>query len=334
MNLWDKIIFKFSTTKSTVNNNDIPLQLEKALEEFKVLYNARNDFIEPQSAEVLRSKWIALYNTIDNKTKSFSYKFGFTNKHSKVLYSNFLDLYTNCLSKTYEHNAKIAETRIDEISKIITPVEGKRLDNQQLSCIAKNVKSHLVLAGAGTGKTSTIIGYIKYLLATHKCTPDEILVLSFTNASAKEMEERIFSETGFHLDASTFHKLGINIITEVEGRKPLICQTDLRQFIKNNLPSYLKNQNYLSKLCDYLTYSSTTQKSEFDFSTETEYKEYLKANPPITLRGEQVKSYGEMDIANFLFQNGIDYVYEKSYFIDTRTKKTCAISSRLLSARI
>lgn len=73
------------------------------------------------------------------------------------------------------------------------------------------------MAGAGTGKTTTIVGLIKYLLKTGKYKQNEILVLSFTNASASEMKERISNETGYPIDASTFHKLGMNMITEVEG---------------------------------------------------------------------------------------------------------------------
>ncbi|MCR5024720.1 MAG: UvrD-helicase domain-containing protein, partial [Lachnospiraceae bacterium] len=53
---------------------------------------------------------------------------------------------------------------------------------------------------------------------------------------------------------------------------------------------------------------------------ETEYEEYLRTNPPITLKGDKVKSYGEMDIANFLYRNGIAYEYEKEYAVDIRTK--------------
>ena len=43
-------------------------------------------------------------------------------------------------------------------------------------------------------------------------------------------------------------------------------------------------------------------------------------NPPLTIKGDAVKSYGEMDIANFLYQNGIEYTYEKEYAFDTRTE--------------
>ena len=79
-------------------------------------------------------------------------------------------------------------------------------------CIVKENYNHLVIAGAGTGKTTTIIGKIKYLLKTNKYTPNDILALSFTNKSAAEMKERIKKETGNDIDASTFHKLGVNIL--------------------------------------------------------------------------------------------------------------------------
>ena len=323
MNLWNKITSRFNiTSKTTVaKRSELFSQTEEALNEFKKLLVNKDDFIEPQLAEELRSKWNSLYFALEEKTKSFSYRFGFTNKSIKNLSSDFIKLYNDCLTHISNHNTQVATERINSIDQLITPVEGRRLDNQQLSCIAKDVKSHLVLAGAGTGKTSTIIGYIKYLLASQKCTPEEILVLSFTNASASEMAQRIFSETGFKLDASTFHKLGLNIITEVEGKRPIICTTDLRQFIKNNLPSVLKNQNYFTNLCYYLTYAGNIQRNEFDFNTAEEYQNYLKSNPPITFKKEKVKSYGEMDIANFLFQHGIEYVYEKVYPFDTRTKE-------------
>ena len=60
-------------------------------------------------------------------------------------------------------------------------------------------------------------------------------------------------------------------------------------------------------------------KDEFEFKNETEYKEYLSNNEPITLKGEKVKSYGELEIANYLFSNNIEYEYEKEYKIDTST---------------
>ena len=73
----------------------------------------------------------------------------------------------------------------------------------------------------------------------------------------------------------------------------------------------MKSESYLKLLNAYMIYNRISAKSEFDFKTKEEYEEYLKFNPPITLCGNEVKSYGEMDIANFLTQNGIQYIYEQ-----------------------
>ena len=87
-----------------------------------------------------------------------------------------------------------------------------------MRCITKEVRNHLVLAGAGTGKTTTIVGYVKYLLKSGTSKPEDILVLSFTNASAAEMSQRLTAELGVSVTASTFHKLGLDIITSAQGK--------------------------------------------------------------------------------------------------------------------
>ena len=83
----------------------------------------------------------------------------------------------------------------------------------------------------------------------------------------------------------------------------------------------MQNNDYLRVLNAYLMRRQFMIRSEFDFKTLQEYQEHLKKNPPVTLKHEAVKSYGEMEIANFLYLNGVDYIYEQPYKIDTRTKE-------------
>ena len=192
---------------------------------------------------------------------------------------------------------------------------------QQMTCIVKEAHNHLIIAGAGTGKTTTVVGKIKYLLKSGKYKPEDILVLSFTNASASEMSERITKETGCNIFASTFHKLGLSVIAKADGVKPKISQINLRDFIKGKLSELMKDPAYLRRLGSYLLFNKIPYKSEFDFKNKKEYDEYLQLNPPMTFLGERVKSYGEMDIANYLYQNGINYEYEAAYKFDTRTEE-------------
>lgn len=230
----------------------------------------------------------------------------------------------NCNSlkkRLVAHNDSVAKQKTAEAYALIGDVEGRKLDMQQMTCIVKEAHNHLIIAGAGTGKTTTVVGKIKYLLKSGKYKPQDILVLSFTNASASEMSERIAKETGCNIFASTFHGLGLSVIAKADGVKPKISQINLRDFIKEKLSELMKDPAYLRRLGSYLLYNKIPYKSEFDFKNKKEYDEYLQLNPPMTFLGERVKSYGEMDIANYLYQNGVNYEYEAAYKFDTRTEE-------------
>lgn len=224
-------------------------------------------------------------------------------------------------TKVTNHNDSVAAGLVEKARRIIGNVEGRRLDEQQMRCIVKPAASHLVIAGAGTGKTTTIVGKVKYLLKSGQCNENEILVLSYTNASASEMRNRINSETGRIIEASTFHKLGLNIICDVELFTPKITKIQLQAFAKAKLNEYMKDPQYLGFINQFFLYNHKYAKSEFDFQNKKEYEEYLRMNPPVTLKGERVKSYGEMYIANYLYSNGIEYRYESEYEKDTRLKE-------------
>ncbi len=219
------------------------------------------------------------------------------------------------------HNQQVFQMKIQNAYGLIGNVENRKLDRQQMACIVKEAHSHLVLAGAGTGKTTTIVGKIKYLIKSGQCRPEDILVLSFTNASAVEMSQRIDREIDGHIDAFTFHKLGMHIITQVEGITPKIFRQNMHKFIKEQLQSQMQSERYLLLLSSYLLNHRILTRSEFDFQNMEEYQEYLRMNPPATMGNETVKSYGEMEIANFLTQNNVSYIYEYPYKIDTRTSQ-------------
>lgn len=300
--------------------NRLISRIDEALGEADSIFSDPQSYIDPEAA----TSWESRHKDILSDTGTDEIR-----RLKKALqYEKLLSRHNALADKSCSlsqmiasHNERVADIKLQAAYSIIGTVEKRKLDRQQMSCIIKDAHNHLVIAGAGTGKTTTIIGKIKYLLKTGKCRPEDILVLSFTNASATEMDKRILSETGCDIAASTFHKLGINILSRVNGKKPLITQINMRKFIKEQLEIHMQSDEYLKLLNSYLLYNRVIAKSEFDFHSPEEYDEYLKLNPPTTLNNETVKSYGEMDIANFLAQNGISYIYEQSYEIDTRTEQ-------------
>lgn len=219
-----------------------------------------------------------------------------------------------------QHNKQFLHKAVADARKIVGNVEGRPLDAQQMECIVKNPRNQLVLAGAGTGKTTTIIGKVKFLLGNHLCKEDEICVLSFTNAAAAEMRQRLYIQTNAKIHVSTFHSMGLEILRQTDKAAPDLYN-DLSKFVLESLEKHLKKPEYAILFATYLLFNRIEVKSEFDFKDEKSYKEYLESNPPMTILGEPVKSYGEMEIANFLTQQGISYKYEAAYPVDTRTEE-------------
>lgn len=300
--------------------DNLIMHIDTALQEITILFLDSQSFVEPSKEFEWRNRNASLIASVSitniQKLKKAT--------HYKRLLEKQTELYHNANSLKKQisvHNDRVTDAKIQNAYTLIGDVEGRRLDKQQMTCIVKDAHNHLVIAGAGTGKTTTVVGKIKFLLKSGRYKPEDILVLSFTNASASEMSQRINQETGCNIDASTFHKLGLNIITKVNGIVPKITQLNLRKFVKEQLLLNMQSDAYLNLLSSYLLYNRVVSKSEFEFKTQAEYEEYLRLNPPTTINNEIVKSYGEMDIANFLTQNGIRYIYEHPYEVDTRTSE-------------
>lgn len=87
-------------------------------------------------------------------------------------------------------------------------INGKSLDKYQRKAVIDDSKSLLVVAGAGSGKTLTIIGKIKYLIEKKGYSEKEILCLSFTNETVNNLQEKV----SYNIDILTFHKLALKII--------------------------------------------------------------------------------------------------------------------------
>lgn len=317
-----KIITGYREKKKANNDkcNQLISYIDDAIEEANRLFNNPQVYVKISEVDNWQKRHTKLINEICDlelhKLRRAS--------HYRVLENKvtLLELFPQQLKqRILDHNESALELRIKQVESIISEVEGRELDHQQLKCIAEDADNHLVIAGAGTGKTTTILGKIKYLLKSGECKPEEILALSFTNASASEVSERIAMETGVELDAMTFHKLGLSIISKVEKVVPKITKLNLHSFIKEQLQDKISETKYLQTLNHYFIYGFNNIKNESDFKSQFEYNEYLKLNPPVTLGGEKVKSYGEMDIANFLFENGVKYIYEHPYKIDTRDEE-------------
>lgn len=124
---------------------------------------------------------------------------------------------------------------------------GYRLDEQQMAIVKDDSKYLLVVAGAGSGKTLTILGKIKYLLYQKNIKPDDILCISFTRASTNSLKEKIKKEFLLSMPVYTFHELALNILKDNQIEYNITDNETLDRIIHDffnltilNYPQYMK----------------------------------------------------------------------------------------------
>lgn len=129
------------------------------------------------------------------------------------------------------------------------------LNSDQQEAVSYNSGPLLIIAGAGTGKTSVITEKIKYLVMKKNVKPDEILALTFTEKAASEMEERVDKALPygyFQMWISTFHSFADQILREEAshiGISPtyrLMSSAETVIFLRKNL--FLLNLSYFRPL--------------------------------------------------------------------------------------
>lgn len=149
---------------------------------------------------------------------------------------------------------------------------GYNLDKQQQEIVIDESKHLLVVAGAGSGKTLTILGKINYLIKYKNILPEEILSISFTKASSDSLKDKI--KKGFNIDMPvyTFHKLGINILSD-NGYKYSIAESNLleniiEQFLNTTILTSIYHMKLLLKYFKVNAYKNIKE----------EYRKFYKNN--------------------------------------------------------
>ena len=302
-------------------NEECPLLLSKLNEcfaELNFLFSNPAEYISDDAVSSWRKKRQENINMLSCHNPNMYSKASCYSAYKKS-WEQFFSVLDSLSQKVKVHNEQVFIARKAEAKQIIGNIKGFPLDDQQLDCVVTDAHNQLVIAGAGTGKTTTIVGKVKYLLKKHLCKPEEILILSFTKKSAEDMNQQLKDNIDVPITACTFHSLGYDkVLAKLEGKKAVFQDTS--RFVWDQLKEEIKNPKYLKLLVDYLLYNKSKSKSMDDFKSADDYNQYIEENPPKTFNGISVKSYGEMDIANFLWQNQVVFEYERPYRFLTATE--------------
>jgi DNA helicase IV len=228
-----------------------------------------------------------------------------------------------------EANAQHLQAERVTCAEFFKRVEKTALTQEQIDAVVCFDSRVLLVASAGSGKTSTMVAKAGYALHKGYFAPETILLLAFNNAAAAELRERIQARLAplglpaAAVTAKTFHSFGLDVIGQATGKRPSIAP-----WLESG-----GETEALMGMVDKLKDADATFRTSWDlfrvvfgqdlpaFGKEEEGKDSWDRDTRQegfwTLNGETVKSRGELLIANWLFYNGVEYEYERPYERET-----------------
>ena len=135
-----------------------------------------------------------------------------------------------------QHNQAYTETMLTEYADFFQQVESSPLNPAQARAVVNGEHALLVLAGAGSGKTSVLVARAGWLLARGEAAAEQILLLAFGRKAAQEMDERIRERLHTEeITARTFHALALHIIQQGSKKVPTISKLENDTAARNKL---------------------------------------------------------------------------------------------------
>lgn len=283
---------------------------------------------------------------INANTEFFNSNFKYLNTSPKIEHHKRVFDFISSLTEQGElirgkHNYLFMRNEKVIYNSFFASVEMNPLTEKQIEASIINEMANLVVAGAGSGKTSVMVARAGYLIKKGLATEDEILLVAFNKLAATELKDRLKEKLHLeNIQAKTFHSLGLEVIAKATKTKPSLAPWEqsslvLEKLIWEIVEEEIKNTELYSKLLKFFVYHISTYKSSFDFEDEIEYNKYVYDSNLLPIResiektskklitfknAQRVKSFEELEIANFLYLNNVEYEYERSYEFNTATE--------------
>lgn len=246
---------------------------------------------------------------------------------------------TNYVDRVLQQEKEYFDHILEDIDPAI------KLDEEQRRAVITDDDHCLLVAGAGAGKTTTMAAKVKYLVEKQGIHPEEIIVISYTRKAIGELQERINLGLKIPAKICTFHAFAFDIVKKFSVEPPEINFSSYEIIFEMLEKTIFSNKHLMRNLVLFLGYYFDLEEDVFKFKDMNQYHLYKAAQDYETLKsslgeyvkkveqqrskrvktltGEFLRSVQEVQIANFLYLNGIDYEYERPYPFEspTRNKK-------------
>ncbi|QQR39000.1 UvrD-helicase domain-containing protein [Devosia rhizoryzae] len=229
------------------------------------------------------------------------------------------------LAEINKHNQTVLARKRIEKKAFFDTVEKNPLTAEQVHaciCMDDNV---MVVAAAGSGKTSTMVAKAGYVLGEGLADADQILMLAFNAAAAKELGERVAERLkdvpGIEgISSQTFHAFGLTVIGAATGQKPRLApwvdQGEEGQVMTDIAKELIASDKGFARDWDmFRTIYAREMRGGRDGSDPDGYKDGKRGLN--TASGAVVRSDEERRIADWLFFWGVKFEYERKYEHET-----------------
>lgn len=219
------------------------------------------------------------------------------------------------------NNEHFVKNQLDRNKEYFDTVLTYPLDPQQREAIVSLEDNVLVISSAGSGKTMTTVGKVRYLIDKQGVDPKKILLITFTRKAAESLSQRLGERK---LKCVTFHKLAIDLIADANGKKPALSSPDFSVQVYHSLME--NDKKFKQAVSDFILRSRYKAKSCFEYDSMQEYmmarKKYGVQAYYTDMDGRPVfcKSDEESQICDYLGSRGISFRYEEKYEAQTVDK--------------
>ncbi len=287
--------------------------VETAFEEIGSLYNYGHYITESERLALL-NKYSPLYKDIETLIGC--------KELEESQYRDLFQRFNSAMSDTVGHkatnNENFVESQLSAYSKYFDTVLKYPLDPQQRKAIVSLEDNVLVISSAGSGKTMTTVGKVRYLIDVQRVPANKILLITFTRKAAESLSERLGEKD---LKCRTFHKLALDLIAEATEEKPTITPQDFSVQVYHEL--FKENPKFKRAIADHIINARYTLKDQFEYGSRQEYVEdRMKHGVQAFFKdrdGRPVfcKSDEESRICDFLGSRGVKFSYEEKYEFNT-----------------
>lgn len=281
-----------------------------------------------------QQRWVpqeVIDDLVDSKPKFRGQKMieqlSLTNRLNEQEIQALTDLNLNLDSMFDEVNQNILYAELTSQKQFLESIESKPLSLEQSTAVITFDNRVLLVAAAGSGKTSVMVARAAYATMKNFIDPSKILLLAFNKAAAEELQERVkkrFEKANIDsigIRASTFHAFGLDVIGRGLNARPTVAPwvengRDLEEVaaIVKALKESSEDFKYKWDLYRLIFPPETIKITGVDYDT---YNSESKEQGFRTFDGKVVRSHGERMIANWLYLHGVSYQYERDYKFKT-----------------